>query len=479
METIVEQKELFAAVQMSGIFEDSKTFPDMIGKKNIVQIAQEFKKQKVKTDFSLKKFVLDNFEYVENGAQDFEVFKEKDPQQHITELWDFLTKKTKSTDANSTYIPLPNSFIVPGGRFQEVYYWDSYFTMLGLIISKKYSLVENIIDNFAYLIDTFGFIPNGNRTYFLSRSQPPFFCLMVDLLNTFEFTKKPEFYLPQLVKEYDFWMKNRAVKMPDGEMLNIYNDSSPTPRPESYIEDIELAEHSTQSEKSLYRNLRAACESGWDFSSRWFSEENNLGSINTTKIIPVDLNCLLFHLERRIAELHPTLSKVFLANAQRRQKAIQKYFWNEKEAFFTDYDLEKNIQRSNLTLAGMFPLFFGIANSDQANLCANQIKKNFLKPGGLITTTLESGQQWDAPNGWAPLQWISYKGLQNYGFENLANTIKENWLNLNEAVFKTDGKFTEKYNVTNTSGETGGGEYPNQDGFGWTNGVFLAFKNEN
>ena len=104
--------------------------------------------------------------------------------------------------------------------------------------------------------------------------------------------------------------------------------------------------------------------------------------------------------------------------------------------------------------------------------------KNFLKPGGLITTTLESGQQWDAPNGWAPLQWISYKGLKSYGFEELANKIKVNWLSLNEAVYKSTGKFTEKYNVTNTSGETGGGEYPNQDGFGWTNGVFLALKNE-
>ena len=138
----------------------------------------------------------------------------------------------------------------------------------------------------------------------------------------------------------------------------------------------------------------------------------------------------------------------------------------------------KNKIRSNLTLAGSFPLFFEILSDEQAESSSKIIESQFLKDGGLLTTTIKSGQQWDAPNGWAPLQWITFIGLKKYGYNQLASQIKKNWINQNEKVFKNSGKFTEKYNVVDISSETGGGEYPNQDGFGWTNGVYLALKNE-
>jgi alpha,alpha-trehalase len=203
-----------------------------------------------------------------------------------------------------------------------------------------------------------------------------------------------------------------------------------------------------------------------------------LGSINTTNIIPVDLNCLLYFLETQLAKIHPTEGNSYLEKATNRKRAIEKYFWNEEQKFFCDFDLVKNLVRQNLSLAGVFPLYFNLANSVQAESVAKLLGSSFLKTGGLLTTTSESGQQWDAPNGWAPLQWIAFVGLKNYGFKKLADQIKTNWIKLNESTFYKSGKFTEKYNVASLDEETGGGEYPNQDGFGWTNGVYLSFKKE-
>lgn len=476
MTTIVDYKALFEMVQLSGLFADSKVFPDMVALKNLSEIAQDFDYKKNKLDFNLKEFVFENFQTIATEGDTFVTHNSDKPEEHIHRLWEHLTKKTIPENLNSTYISLPNEFIVPGGRFQEIYYWDSYFSMLGLIVSKKYDLVEGMIDNFAYLIHTYGFIPNGNRTYFLSRSQPPFFSMMVGLLDRFESKKKPKDFLIALEKEYDFWMSMRSIPMPDGEILNRYDDNNPTPRPESYKEDLEQAEVSIQSSENLFRNLRAACESGWDFSSRWLLDPLDLSTINTTHIIPVDLNCLLLNLERIIAELHPIRGTVFEEKAKKREKAILKYFWNDEKGFFCDYDLENNCKRENLTLAAAFPLYFKVANADQAQSFAKVLETDFLKKGGLLTTTFESGQQWDAPNGWAPLQWMAYVGLKNYDFNDLAEKVKTNWLTQNEMVFGKTGKFTEKYNVETNALETGGGEYPNQDGFGWTNGVYLSFK---
>ena len=478
METIVDQKDLFEAVQLSGIFPDSKTFPDMVALRSVKKIAEDFDRTKNLSIFNLKEFVLENFRTVVPNEDTFLTENTDNPEQHLHRLWTHLTKRTNPENVNSTYIGLPHKFVVPGGRFQETYYWDSYFTMLGLIISKKYDLVEGMIENFAFLIDQYGFIPNGNRTYFLSRSQPPFFSLMVGLLDQFESKKKPLGFVPQLEKEYNFWMTKRSITMPDGETLNRYDDNDASPRPESFIEDIELAKESNQQPEELYRNVRAACESGWDFSSRWMTDNNDLATIKTTSIVPVDLNCLLYNLESQLSILHISKGQEFKEKAENRKKAILKYFWNEDQNFFCDYDLQNNCSRENLTLAGVFPLYFNLANYTQANAFAEILERQFLKKGGLLATTIESGQQWDAPNGWAPLQWMAYVGLKNYGLNSLAKQIKTNWMAQNEAVFFKSGKFTEKYNVESTSEETGGGEYPNQDGFGWSNGVYLAFKNE-
>jgi alpha,alpha-trehalase len=224
----------------------------------------------------------------------------------------------------------------------------------------------------------------------------------------------------------------------------------------------------------------SGCESGWDFSSRWYKDNDDFASIHTTEIIPVDLNSLLYNLEQTIADAcklsgDNLSSEKYIRSANCRKQAINNYCWNKDENFYFDFDYVAEKQKHSLTLAAAFPLFYNIAEAVQAEGVAKYLKKHFLYPSGLRTTTLTTGQQWDAPNGWAPLQYIAVQGLINYGYNDLAQTIAERWMAVNEKVFKSSAKMLEKYNVENTQLESGGGEYPTQDGFGWSNGVYLKF----
>jgi alpha,alpha-trehalase len=160
--------------------------------------------------------------------------------------------------------------------------------------------------------------------------------------------------------------------------------------------------------------------------------------------------------------------------AIKRKAAIQKYCWDDGQKFYVDYDIKVKKKKISLSAATVFPLFFNIANEQQAKRVAGKIQDKLLFAGGLLTTSVITGQQWDAPNGWAPLQWMAIKGLENYGYIELAQDIAERWIKLNKDVFARTGKLMEKYNVIDIKLEAGGGEYPGQDGFGWTNGVLLA-----
>lgn len=481
--------EFFSDVQMSNVFEDGKTFPDCIPKRPLEDINSEYLHQKTKSGFDLRKFVHENFTEPQAYTAGYKSDTSRTVAQHIESLWNELTRKPEQQSGTLISLPLP--YIVPGGRFREIYYWDSFFTMLGLQVSGRIEMIRNMIDNFSYLIDSVGFIPNGNRTYFSGRSQPPFFSCMVKLLSDHDQHALIN-YLPQLEKEYSFWMRgsatlsqtnssvNRVVRLPDGSILNRYWDTFDTPRPESYKEDVELAHRSNQNKGELFRSIRAAAESGWDFSTRWFRDVKSFESIHTTEIIPVDLNCLLLHLEEMLCKGweksgNSLKSAEYAMLAEKRKIGIMKYCWSANENFFFDYDFVKQTQKNYLTLAGAFPLYFKIVSADQAKDIARVLEEKFLKQGGFITTIEFSGQQWDAPNGWAPLQWIVYKGLKNYNLNALANEAKGRWIRLVDTVYHQTGKMMEKYNVTDTTLAGGGGEYPNQDGFGWTNGVTAAF----
>ncbi|MHA6249733.1 alpha,alpha-trehalase TreF [Pontibacter sp. CAU 1760] len=480
--------ELFEQVQLQHVFPDSKTFPDTTPLAPIDQILQEYQQQKTQPDFDLKAFVLRNFEMPQQPTTNFTSDTSLTVTQHIERLWPVLTREPRA--GGGSLIPLPNEYIVPGGRFREIYYWDSFFTMLGLQASGETELIEHMVDNFTHLINTTGHIPNGNRRYYLSRSQPPFYALMLRILAQQKGKETLVAYGPALRKEYDFWMEGantlsaanpahrRVVRMPDGSVMNRYWDDSATPRPESYREDVELAEQSGRNPEDIYRNIRAAAESGWDFSSRWFEDASTLGTIRTTELIPVDLNALLFHMEMTLAQVaemegKKAEAKTFKRRAKDRRKALLKYNWNDETDFFYDYDFVKNTTTNIPSLAAVFPLYFCMAKPKQAVAVAQRIEAEFLKPGGVVTTLNHTGQQWDAPNGWAPLQWMTIQAMRNYKQDRLADTIARNWTKRNMEVFRETGKLMEKYNVEDLSLQAGGGEYPNQDGFGWTNGVLL------
>lgn len=487
------QTQLFEDVQLAAIFKDSKAFVDLVPKKDASALEAEYLLEKDLDGFSLKEFVEKNFEDKSMVALEFETDTTRTMYEHITFMWDNLTRGPDDVIPYSSRIALPHKYVVPGGRFQEIYYWDSYFTLEGLLVDNRDDLAKDMVDNFAFLIDSIGFIPNGTRNYYKTRSQPPFFALMVDAISR-KGEKTLESYLPQLLKEYNFWMNgventeigesnHHVVKLGEGIFLNRYWDKGFTPRPEAHKEDLHLAgELETDSlKKQLYTNLRSAAASGWDFSSRWFGEKGVFGTTETVSILPVDLNCLLYFMENTISKAYllkgdQSNGKSFKDLAHKRKEAIQKYFWNSENGLYHDYNFLEESITPELTLAGVFPLYFEVAETEQAQQVKNTIISKFLKDGGLVTTLEHTGQQWDAPNGWAPLQWIAVKGLLNYGYKDEAKEIMTRWLALNEKVYKNTGKMMEKYNVEDLSLLSGGGEYETQDGFGWTNGVALGFK---
>ena len=487
--------ELFRDVQLSQIFPDGKTFVDCIPKRNPKDIVKDYlaAKNNPQLRFSLELFVKENFELPKSPEINY-VTQEKDVVAHIKNLWSVLKRDADKAVEGSSLLALPNPYIVPGGRFREIYYWDSYFTMLGLKESGQTEMMENMVKNFAYLIDTYGHIPNGNRTYYLGRSQPPFFAAMVQLLASIKGDEVFRTYRPALEKEYQFWMDGtdnvkpgaayrRVVKLKDGTILNRYWDDSNVPRQESWREDIETAAKSKRNKIEMYKQLRAAAESGIDFSNRWFADGKNLTSIRTTNTIAVDLNALLYNLEMVIGK-SKLLSgdeqgaAIFHKKAAARRAAIDKYCWNTKLNFYTDYNFQTKKILNEVTPAGIYPFCFFESKPDYLSLLAQRasvvLKEQLLHDGGITSTQHNTGQQWDAPNGWAPLQWMTIWGLDRCGQKDLAKDIAQRWIKLNNDVFLRTGKLMEKYNVVDTHLEAGGGEYPGQDGFGWTNGVLLA-----
>lgn len=485
-------EQLFAAVQMAEIYPDSKTFVDCIPKYDKATIATSFAAKSAEPEFDLKTFVEAHYDLPPSYGTDYSTDTDKPVNDHINALWAVLQRQPDS--ASGTLIALPNPYIVPGGRFREVYYWDSYFTMLGLQADGKTEVIRNMIDNFAYLIDEVGFIPNGNRTYYKGRSQPPFFAMMIEVLAEMEGESVLQTYLPALEKEYQFWMDGaeqltatnpaarRVVRMPNGTVLNRYWDDFARPRPESFREDSLLLVETGRNAEDLYRNLRAGAESGWDYSSRWLRDTMNLGSIHTIEIVPVDLNSLIYHMEITLSEMYrlqqqPQQQQEYLMKAMKRKTAVSTYCWNEEKRFFYDYDFVAGQITGRKSLAAVYPLFFRLATEDQALGVSEVVKAEFVQPHGVLTTIYPTGQQWDAPNGWAPLQWLTIQGVRNYGFSALGEQIKASWVRHNIEVFRETGKLVEKYNVVEGVGGSGG-EYPNQDGFGWTNGVLLRLLTE-
>jgi alpha,alpha-trehalase len=274
------------------------------------------------------------------------------------------------------------------------------------------------------------------------------------------------------------------VRLRSGAILNRYWDDRADPRPESYREDYQAASTLPDTQRAtFYRNTRAAAESGWDFSSRWMRDPRDLRTLETTELVPVDLNSLLHHAERTIAALRrfrgaqgdSAVALRFAAAAGARRRALLDAAYEPDSGFFYDVRWRTGARVTDRpTLAVASLLYFGLATPEQGRAVAARLERDFLKPGGFVTTTIASGQQWDAPNGWPPLQWLTIEGARRYGRGPLADTARARWLALNRRTYQATGKMTEKYDVVDLTRRAGGGEYATQDGFGWTNGIALA-----
>jgi alpha,alpha-trehalase len=488
----IEYGDLYREVELSSIFSDSKTFPDLIPLASPSDTLAAYDAAKASPGFDLTTFVNQHFSGpVPPGPTVDLASPGQGLLDYIASLWPVLQQESTSVPRYSTLLPLPYPYVVPGGRFREIYYWDSYFTMLGPEEDGRHDLAVGMLKDFAYEIDRYGHIPNGNRSYYLSRSQPPFFALMVDLIAQRDGDGTYVTYLPELQAEYGYWMEDQnevlpgharrhVVRLLDGTILNRYWDERAAPRDESYKEDVQTVSEASRPAGEVWRNLRAAAESGWDFSSRWLADNTSLSTIQTLVLLPPDLNSLLVHLEETLAKAYRLKgdeddAAMYEQRAKRRIDAIQRLMWDADDGVFTDYFWREGKTTRKVTAATLFPLFLHVSSTEQAQAVASTVGSKLLDVGGLATTLVNSGQQWDAPNGWPPLQWVAVIGFRNYEFGALAEDIAMRWVMVNIASFQKAAKLMEKYDVTTSTGTPGGGgEYSTQIGFGWTNGVLLG-----
>lgn len=433
-------------------------------------------------------------------------------------LWKRLARRVAPDVAarpdRHTLMPLPGRAVVPGSRFREVYYWDSYWVIRGLLVSKMYDTAKTIVLNLVYLLEKYGFVPNGARSYYTNRSQPPLLSSMV--LEIYRATGDVEFVrtvFHSLLKEHSFWMSeihNVAIADNHGRVHNLsrYQARWNKPRPESATIDEELASklNSMAAKEKLYCEIASTAESGWDFSSRWMRNSTDMTTLATTYIIPVDLNTFLFKMELDIGALAKVVgdnatSEFFLNASKARHIAIDSILWNSEMEQWLDYWLpadadcqgvhewKPNSQNRNIFASNFVPLWLNAYHSEFVRF-ADEAKSNrvmaslkasgLLHAAGIATSLTNTSQQWDFPNGWAPLQHLIAEGLLHSGSEakKLAEDIATRWVRTNYAAYKATGAMHEKYDVEACGESGGGGEYKPQTGFGWSNGVVLSFLEE-
>lgn len=507
--------DLLHTVQMARIFNDSKTFVDMRLQSDEADVLQAFKALGPSANISKEqviKFVNENFHPVGHDLQQWtpldwrenpafiDHIKDKNLKtfaSKLNELWKKLGRKitdeARMNPARSSLILVANPFVVPGGKFREYYYWDSYWVVNGLLVCGMKDTVKGMIDNFIQLVNTFGFVPNGGRIYYTNRSQPPFLIPIVGLyLNKTGDVDYVKSILNALEKEYTFWRKNRTVEveLSSGKYkLSIYAANMNTPRPESYYEDIHTAQEVPEDARStLFQDIASAAESGWDFSTRWFNhtdyKRGSLSSTRTRQIIPTDLNSILYACENLLEKFFRMTGNTAKADeyksfSEARAVAIEAVLWDEK-GLWLDYDRQLKKRRGDFYASSVVPLWVGVI---RGNITREMIVLRTLKrlrvldyPGGLPTSLFSSGQQWDFPNAWPPLQHMLIAGLaesNGEGMKQEALNFAQKWITTNYKAWRATSHMFEKFNVSVQGTPGGGGEYDIQVGFGWTNGVIL------
>ncbi|CAG9855039.1 unnamed protein product [Phyllotreta striolata] len=511
---------LLDTIQTSNVYKDSKTFVDMKMKhipNETLRLFDEFmaSHQARPTRNQVSEFLKANFE---PAGTEFEEWNPSDwvsnPKflarikdqkfrlwaKELNDIWKILGRKIKADiKENVQYysiIWVPNPVIVPGGRFREFYYWDSYWILQGLLLSEMHDTVRGMLENFLYILDEYGHIPNGGRVYYLARSQPPLLTAMVkmyfDYTNDIDFIKNN---IQTLEKEFDFWMNNHTKTVRVNNMnytLALYGDKSSGPRPESYSEDVNTASafQDNNEKQEFYSELKAGAESGWDFSSRWFvsnaTNKGNLADVKTRSIVPVDLNAIIYWNAQLLSEFHELLGNqekaaIYSAKADEWLRAVEAVLWHEDIGAWLDYDIINQSKRNYFYPTNISPLWTGCFNKTNKDRTVRSVLKylqnnNIMHPGGIPTSIEKTGEQWDFPNAWPPLQHMMIVGLHNTGDEyakRLAYEIAERWVRTNYIAFNETGVMFEKYDATVPGGYGGGGEYDVQIGFGWTNGVIM------
>lgn len=397
---------------------------------------------------------------------------------------------------------LPQDYVVPGGRFNEMYGWDSYFIVLGLLRDGEYDLARSMVDLFIYEIEHYGTVLNGNRTYMLNRSHPPLLTAMI--LQVFQ--QQPDAawlrsLLPIVENYYFYWTVPPHLNSVTG--LSHYNALGHGPAPEVLVSEQDeqgrthydrVREyyrhfHITDYDVSLYYDAetdqltelfyqgdRSMRESGFDISNRF-----GPFSVDIIHYAPVCLNVLLYQMERDIALIHQIAEHkdqvdYWLTHAKRRHLLIDQFLWDEDAGLYFDYNFRTGKRRPYEFVTTFMPLWVGIASEEQARRVVENLSE-FEAPGGCLTSTHVSGNQWDAPFGWAPLQWFAIQGLHRYGYRDDATRLAHKFINLVTQEFERTGTILEKYDVERCSSEVSDeiffGYSSNEIGFGWTNAVIL------
>lgn len=514
--------DLLHKVQLARLFPDSKTFVDLklVHRENetLADFAKLINETKTPTREQLASFVNEHFregnELEDWLPPDFNpdpavLQRIKDPKlrqfaKGIVEVWSKLGRKVSTDVAKEpeqySFLYVPHGFIVPGGRFKELYYWDSFWIVRGLIISGMVETAKGMIENLLYLVETIGYIPNGSRTYYLGRSQPPLLAAMVAAY--FAATGDIawlERNIGTVEKELQYWLdKKKVTVVVNGNnyvLLRYLADRGEKgPRPESYFEDYTNALNLDDEEKreDFFIEMKSAAESGWDFSSRWFVTAHNeiignLTDVHATRILPVDLNAIFAgalelagDFRNRLKDRREAQKWWSLANYWR--SAIENVLWDPNDGVWYDYDAEARSPRRHFYPSCATPLWSGAVEAVNApkygaRLVSYLVSSGALDfPGGIPASILHSGEQWDYPNAWPPLQSILIGGLEASGHKEAQRVAREQakvWIRANYIGFSTWKKMFEKYSAVQPGHHGGGGEYMVQDGFGWTNGVVL------
>lgn len=451
--------ELYARVESEQLFNDSKSFADAQPLRAPALILRDYRAAVPADRTQLAAFVQRNFapparwpEVPPAGL---------DLPHYIAALWPLLLHPALQPPDFSSALGVPFAYAVPGGRLRELHYTEAYFMMLGLIRDGRGDLARGMLDDCAALINRFGHVPAGARTYYLSRSGLPLFYRMIGLLYAEDPAAGYASYLPELKREYSFWMQGSAglaaghsiehvVALPDGALLNRFWDALGEPRDEAFREDTELATHTAREAASLYRDRRAAAESGWGLSARWLADLAQPASVQTTALLPVDLNSVLFGLEHAIADgcerrHDQACATEFLARAWRRKQAINRYLWSPAKGAYLDYNWQQGQPSSILSAAMLYPLFVGIASSAQAKSVAMRAWQQLLGTQGLAATSPWGAHAGSPPDVWAPLQWIAVQGLSDYGEYGVARAIAQQWLGYLRQDFGVTGQLRERF----------------------------------